>query len=153
MLHFVDCSVCKDDYAKGPGFTCTKCTENVWGIIVATIFLALSAIITFAAVKYLLSVEIGARQGILARILRRVPLQSVKIIIVAWQILTQVRHYISSYYTVKTPGIVQGVSRSPLLRIGVKLVPIQIYSKTISMWSDNKRFCQMSTLGRTPINR
>lgn len=139
MLHCVDCSVCEDDYAKGPGFTCTKCIENVWGIIVATIFLALSVIITFAAVKYLLSVEIGARQGILARILRRVPLQSVKIIIVAWQILTQVRHYISSYYTVKTPddhkftfpesGIVQGVSRSPLLRIGVKLVPIQIYSK------------------------
>ncbi|CAM9804321.1 unnamed protein product, partial [Ascophyllum nodosum] len=26
------CAVCINDYVKGPGFTCTKCSENVWGI-------------------------------------------------------------------------------------------------------------------------
>lgn len=91
-LYCVDCSVCIDGYAKSTGFTCTKCDENVRGIAVATIFLVISMVIIFTAMKYLMSVGMGARRGIIARIIRRVPLQSVKIIIVAWQILTQVRH-------------------------------------------------------------
>lgn len=90
-LDCADCSVCIDKYAKGTGFTCTKCFENIGGISTAVIVLVVSMAITFAAVKYLMSVEMGARQGIIARIIRRVPLQSVKIIIAAWQILTQVR--------------------------------------------------------------
>ncbi len=45
-----------------------------------------------AAVSYLLSGESGARRrGVVERVGRYIPLQSLKILIVAWQILTQVR--------------------------------------------------------------
>lgn len=59
--------------------------------MVAVIIMAVSMAIAFAGVKYLMSVEMGARPGIIARVIRRVPLQSVKTVIVTWQILTQVR--------------------------------------------------------------
>lgn len=59
--------------------------------MVAVIAMTVSMAIAFAAVKYLMSVEMEARPGVIARIIRRVPLQSVKTIIVTWQILTQVR--------------------------------------------------------------
>lgn len=46
-----------------------------------------------AIVVYIMSAEVGCmgRGGPLGRLLRNIPLRSVKIIIVAWQILTQVR--------------------------------------------------------------
>lgn len=95
-LDCVDCSVCIDNYVKGTGFTCTKCSENIWGIVAAVTTLVISVLIAFAAVKYVMSVEKSTRPGIIARIFRRVPLQSVKIVIVAWQILTQVSQFSSS---------------------------------------------------------
>lgn len=92
-LDCVDCSVCTDNYVKGTGFTCTKCSENIWGIIAAVTTLVITVVIAFAAVKYVMSVENVTRPGFIARLFRRVPLQSVKIIIVAWQILTQVSQF------------------------------------------------------------
>ena len=49
-----------------------------------------AVVMTVVVVKYVTSANMGAGRGIFSRLLRRVPLQSVKIIIVAWQILTQV---------------------------------------------------------------
>ena len=46
----------------------------------------------FAMVSYLVSADVGgAGRGIVDRVTRRIPMQSVKIVVVAWQILTQVR--------------------------------------------------------------
>ena len=52
--------------------------------------LALGAVI--AIVSYLVSAEeAGVRRGITDYMMQRIPLQSLKIIIILWQILTQVR--------------------------------------------------------------
>lgn len=55
-------------------------------IAVAALFVAV------AVVSYVTSGERGAKgQGMVERVVRYIPLQSLKIVIVAWQILTQVR--------------------------------------------------------------
>ena len=44
-----------------------------------------------AVISYLMSGDMeGRRRGLVHRIARRVPLQTIKIIVVSWQILTQV---------------------------------------------------------------
>lgn len=61
--------------------------------MVATVFAALIAVCaTVATFRYLLSTEFEERNmsGFHRRIFRAIPLQSFKIIIVVWQILTQV---------------------------------------------------------------
>ena len=49
-------------------------------------------LVAVAVVSYLMSGEtgLGAGQGVVERVTRYVPLQSAKIVIVSWQILTQV---------------------------------------------------------------
>ena len=89
----LDCSVCRENFFAGPGFTCTKCSvSSVWRVMVAgslSIFATIAGVVT---VSYLVSDESeGAELSIVDRIIRRVPVHSVKIIIVSWQILTQVR--------------------------------------------------------------
>lgn len=72
-------------------FNCTKCTGGNSGLMVVA--LAIVALLIFAAlVNYLVTSKPGAdREGIIPRIMRYVPLQSLKIVIVVWQILTQVK--------------------------------------------------------------
>lgn len=50
------------------------------------------ALIVFMVAWYLIFGEkAGQKQGLMHRVVRYVPAQSVKIIIIAWQIITQVR--------------------------------------------------------------
>ena len=49
-----------------------------------------AVVLRILVVKYVISASMGTGRGTLARLLRRVPLQSVNIITVAWKILTQV---------------------------------------------------------------
>ena len=77
---------------KGPGFTCTKCSENIWGIVSAVVAAVVTVVMAFVAIKYVTSADMGRGRGITSRLLRRVPHQSVKIIIVSWQVLTQVSY-------------------------------------------------------------
>ena len=86
-----DCAVCGDGYVASLGFTCDKCSGNTKGIIVASIFAAVFVSVVVAIVWHLMSSETrGTNRGIVNYVTRRVPIQAVKIIIVAWQILTQV---------------------------------------------------------------
>ena len=86
----------------GPGFTCTKCSENVWGIVTAVVCSIAAVVMTVLFIKYVISANTDGRHGIFARMLRRVPLQSVKIIIVAWQVVTQVSFEMSSVLKANT---------------------------------------------------
>ena len=61
-----------------------------------------AVVITVVVVKYVTSANTGAGCGTFARLLRRVPLRSVKIIIVGWQILTQVSFEVSSVLKANT---------------------------------------------------
>ena len=85
--------MCADDYFQESDFTCTKYSDNIFGLVVAVVAVIVAILITSAGVTYmyLLSTEREeTNSGYTARFLRRLPLNSVNIIIVAWQILTQV---------------------------------------------------------------
>lgn len=92
LLH-ADCSICSDGYSEQLGFVCSKCPENDAGGISIVAVLAVGALIAAAAViSYVTLGEdgMGAGRGCIERVTRYIPLQSVKIVIAAWQILTQV---------------------------------------------------------------
>ena len=62
-----------------------------------------AVVTTVLVIKYVISADdVGAGRGIYARFLRRVPLQPVKIIIVAWQILAQVSIEVPLFLTTTT---------------------------------------------------
>lgn len=92
VLPATDCSVCSDGYTAEPGFSCVRCSEHAGGVAVAAVLGVVALLGAVVMVSYILSGEVAGRgTGIVARLTRFVPLQSVKIVVVAWQILTQVR--------------------------------------------------------------
>ena len=90
---FPDCSVCSKRYSGNLGFACNKCSDNAAGVIALAVTMIIVFLLAFVAfLSYMLSGETrGADQSIVARVTRFIPLHSVKIVIVVWQILTQVR--------------------------------------------------------------
>ena len=87
-----DCSVCKTNYTVGLNFLCTPCTAQKWGVVIASVGGAVSLAVGVFVVVYLVSGDsMGSGTGLVDRIAYFIPLQSLKIVIVAWQIVTQVR--------------------------------------------------------------
>ena len=87
----IDCSVCSKTFSPGLGKTCTKCSDSKVGILFAIGLGVSGAAVGVIVAFHLVSGEKeGARRGIVGRISRIVPLHALKIVIVAWQILTQV---------------------------------------------------------------
>lgn len=86
-------AVCSDGYTAQFGFTCSKSSNSTSGVVVVAVLIVVSVFVAVSVVVYVMSREAGymERGGLLGRLLRSVFLQSVKIVIVAWQILTQVR--------------------------------------------------------------
>lgn len=88
----IDCAVCSEGYTAQLGFTCRDCSDSTGGIIVATVLGVAALFVAVVVVSYVVSGEVGDKGHRFAVHLKRhIPLQSVKIVIVAWQILTQVR--------------------------------------------------------------
>lgn len=74
------------------GFTCTECSDSARGIALTVVLSVAAVIVVLAIFAHLVSGETeGPGQAIMNRLARDIPLQTVKIVIVAWQILTQVR--------------------------------------------------------------
>ena len=88
-----DCAICSDGYSASLGFTCNICSNSPGGIALAVIFALVSLVAMISMATYLLSAELerGAAKAFVERLLRRIPVQSVKVVIIAWQIVTQVR--------------------------------------------------------------
>lgn len=79
------------------GFTCRTCSDSAGGIALAAALAVVGLGLLVAVVSYVTSGERnGKGRGIVERVGRYIPLQSVKIIVVAWQIMTQVRMRIRS---------------------------------------------------------
>lgn len=100
MIHLssptTDCAVCSENYAMGVSNTCEKCPEGNGDIalMVVTGFIAavLGVALCVGVIWHLVSRETDyARQGMVACVKKHLPLQALKIVIVVWQILTQVR--------------------------------------------------------------
>ena len=86
-----DCSVCSKDYSPGLGRTCTKCSDSKVGIVLAIVLGALGTAVGVIVTLHVLSEEKeGTGRGIVDRIKRIIPFHTLKIVVVAWQILTQV---------------------------------------------------------------
>ena len=89
---FADCSVCSKNHVSSLSFTCRECFDSAVVILTATVFTILVAAVALATFSYLVSVKgVDAGRGIMDCVTQRIPMHSVKIIIVVWQILTQVR--------------------------------------------------------------
>ena len=74
------------------GFTCSRCSDSTTGIVVIGILILVCVVVGIAFALHLLSGGMeNTERGLVGRIIRIVPVQAVKIIIVAWQILSQVR--------------------------------------------------------------
>lgn len=66
--------------------------DNNGGIAVMVVVGVVALGIAIALGMHLMSGEMGgARRGVVHRVIERLPFQSIKIIVVVWQILTQVR--------------------------------------------------------------
>lgn len=85
-----DCTICSENYTSNLGATCSPCSGNSGGIAVMAASATICALVVASSISYLVSGEEESDRLILCRLTRNIPLQSVKIIIVAWQILTQV---------------------------------------------------------------
>lgn len=72
-------------------FTCTECVDSRGGIAIMAVVAVFSLCAIIAVITYLVSGEKGDSRGIIHRVAKRLPLQSIKIVVVVWQILTQVR--------------------------------------------------------------
>ena len=89
-----DCAICSDGFSASLGFICKTCFNSTGGIVVAIVFVLALLVGVILAVSYLLSTELDRETKIRAcveRLMRCIPMQSVKVIIVTWQIVIQVR--------------------------------------------------------------
>lgn len=85
------CSICSKDYASSLGFTRNTFSDNTGGVVLLVVTALLAMVAFTAFLSYMMSVEMqGAGRGIVARTTRYIPLLSLKVVIVGWQILTQV---------------------------------------------------------------
>ena len=84
--------MCSDGYTPSLGSSCNKCSDNnSLGIALLGVFGVVAFVVCVAILNYMLSgQERGTDRGIVSRISRFIPLHSLKIIVVVWQILTQV---------------------------------------------------------------
>lgn len=91
-LFLSDCSVCSNGYTADLSLTCSKCSDSTGGIVLAAVLTAVALAVVGTVVSHVMSGEVRPEgAGTVGRLRRYIPLQSLKIVIVAWQILTQVR--------------------------------------------------------------
>ena len=87
-----DCAVCSDRYTARIGFNCDKCSDSTGGIILAIFLAGVAVFVVIVVACYIVSGEQDReRKGLIERTMRYIPFQSLKIVIVTWQILTKVR--------------------------------------------------------------
>ncbi|CAM9570296.1 unnamed protein product, partial [Ectocarpus sp. 6 AP-2014] len=103
------CAVCETGYSPSLGHTCTRCSSSRrHGMVATAVIVGLAAVVAVATIcKFLLSAEV--EEGNIGccrhRVLRAVPVQALKIIVVVWQILTQFADAANATY----PGVYRDV--------------------------------------------
>ena len=90
-----DCALCETGYSPSLSHTCTQCSSSrrqgtIAAVVIAAIIAAVLSVVT--SFNLLLSTEVEERNTgwFHRRVLEAVPVQALKIIVVVWQILTQV---------------------------------------------------------------
>lgn len=92
-----DCSTCTSGYAETVTYTCKECLNDGDQLILAFFVFSIIAVVAVIVILYLiLKINAGSAEppsklnAVLDHVARFVPLHGLKIIIVTWQILTQV---------------------------------------------------------------
>lgn len=85
-----DCAVCEDGYSPTLAYTCSKCS-NGEGIAFAAIVLLVVAAAVVVVIFHLVSDNRDETNTRFKRLTKALPVQGFKTVVVAWQILTQVR--------------------------------------------------------------
>lgn len=88
--YLADCAVCSHRYTESLSYTCRECSDDkvtvvAWLALPSTIALALLFL------GYMVSKERRSAKRVFIKTLQKLPLQSTKIVIVAWQIITEAR--------------------------------------------------------------
>ncbi|CAM9790810.1 unnamed protein product [Scytosiphon promiscuus] len=126
------CAVCENGYAPSLSYTCTRCSSSTrLGFLAATIVAALAVVSAIIAIfKLLMSNELEDRNigWFNRRVLRALPVQALKIIVVMWQILTQFADAANTTY----PGVYQDC----LSVIGVVNFDLGSILASGCVWSD-----------------
>ena len=87
----VDCAVCSQGYGGTLSYHCSKCSEAS-SIVSSVCTFIIAGLLGLLFAYYMVSIE-GVRTPWVSfdRVKAVLPLQSVKIIVISWQIVTQVR--------------------------------------------------------------
>ena len=89
MRTLPDCSVCRANYTATLPFRCSECSTGNVAVVVVVIAIAILTALAF--LWHMVSNEKeGTTRGVTFRVEKVLPLQSIKIIVVAWQIISQV---------------------------------------------------------------
>lgn len=85
-----DCAVCRTGYASRIPYKCESCAQKDGGALIIALVVAVAVLFGMGLVWHLLSQNHAVTDnGIISRVVRCLPLQSLKIVVVAWQIVTQ----------------------------------------------------------------
>lgn len=91
LLPSADCAVCRKGFASRIQYKCARCKEREVGEVVVGVFATAISLTIFALLWYMVSVTAGIEEnGFLRTFMKYVPVQGLKIVIVVWQIITQV---------------------------------------------------------------
>ena len=88
-----DCAVCSKDYVRTLSHRCSKCSSNTsFGTAVFGVFAGLAGVLLVLFLYYMIRIERGrTNRNSTGRFRKILAIQSLKIIIVSWQIITQVK--------------------------------------------------------------
>eukprot|EP00903_Cladosiphon_okamuranus_P005767 g5717.t2 len=105
------CAICSEGYTAQLGFVCSKCSSSTAGVALAVV-LAVVALVAAVAVESYATTGAGdgGGRGWVDRVVRYIPLQSIKIVIVAWQILTQFTALASVTYPQSYQAFLDGLN-------------------------------------------
>lgn len=91
--HSTDCAICSEGYTESLAYSCEECSDSGAGIAITVIVGFVVAVLSVGTLIFMLSGEDNkparGRRGVVFSWMRR--LHSLKIIIIVWQILTQVK--------------------------------------------------------------
>lgn len=85
----IDCAVCSHGYTESLSYTCRVCSDDK-ATLVAWFVVPLTLIVTLAFLGYMVSKENLTVKHTHCKSFNKLPLQSIKIIVVAWQITAEV---------------------------------------------------------------
>lgn len=114
------CAVCAERYARGVGYTCSKCDVDRRNLTigVALVLLGVAVVMGAMSLRYLGSFAKEPASGwIQSRVERSTVSQGLKITIVSWQIVSQVRTHSFSRHAPKFRCTAECRSGEKLLRV------------------------------------